>query len=250
MIAEIIIQSKVKNLNKTFDYEIPKEMEEKIKIGSRVLVPFGNMKSLSDGFVINIKESSNYKPKAIAKVENTDLLDERKIELAKWMAHNYFCNISDCLKLMLPPGTTTKVLKNRVKEKNVDFVFLKKEIEEIEADIQNSKIKSDKQIRILKFLIDNDEISIADLMNFTDTTRAVINALVKKEYIEIIKKSLRRDPFENKNIERTKKLILTKEQKEALEVISNSIDDMLFSEFLIYGVTGARKNRSIYAINR
>ena len=36
MIAEIIIDSNVKTLNKTFDYNIPKEMESNISIGSRV----------------------------------------------------------------------------------------------------------------------------------------------------------------------------------------------------------------------
>ena len=51
MIAEIIIQSNVKKLDKTFDYEIPIELEKKVKIGSRVLVQFGNRRNLEDGFV-------------------------------------------------------------------------------------------------------------------------------------------------------------------------------------------------------
>ena len=33
MIAEVIIQSNVKNLNKIFDYEIPYELEDKVNIG-------------------------------------------------------------------------------------------------------------------------------------------------------------------------------------------------------------------------
>lgn len=70
MIAEIIINSNVKNLNKTFDYKIPKELEEKVTIGSRVLVQFGNIKTLEEGFVIGIKESSDYKVKEIKKIEN------------------------------------------------------------------------------------------------------------------------------------------------------------------------------------
>ena len=52
MVAEVIIQSNAKELNKTFDYNVPDSLENTIKIGSRVLVPFGNMKTLEDGFVI------------------------------------------------------------------------------------------------------------------------------------------------------------------------------------------------------
>ena len=43
MVAEIIINTSVKTLNKIFDYEIPKDM--KVEIGSRVFVPFGNLKT-------------------------------------------------------------------------------------------------------------------------------------------------------------------------------------------------------------
>ena len=49
MIAEVIINSNVKNLNRTFDYNIPISMEKNIKIGSRVLVKFGNIKNLEEG---------------------------------------------------------------------------------------------------------------------------------------------------------------------------------------------------------
>ena len=112
MIAEVIINSNVKNLNKTFDYIIPEEYEKKVSVGSRIFVPFGNKKELEEGFVVAIKETSEYlsKLKEIAKVEDKLYLSKEKIELAKWMANKYFCNTSDCIKLMLPPGTTTKVL--------------------------------------------------------------------------------------------------------------------------------------------
>ena len=39
MIAQVIINSTVKNLNKIFDYNIPTEMEGTICVGDRVLVP-------------------------------------------------------------------------------------------------------------------------------------------------------------------------------------------------------------------
>lgn len=240
MIAEIVIQSNVKKLNRIFDYEIPINMEKNIKVGSRVLVPFGRMKSLEEGFVIGIKDSSEYEVKEISKIQEEQILDEERIELAKWMAKRYFCNISDCIKLMLPPGTTNKNFNNRVKEKNLNFITLKKDIDEIEEDIETGKIKSDKQIRTLRFVMENGDMTVSELEMFADTTRAVINTLCKNGYLEIIEKQVERNPFENKKIEKTTKLRLTKEQQHAYDVISDAIDDMLFSEFLIFGVTGSR----------
>ena len=245
MIAEIIINSNVKKLNKTFDYIIPKELENSIAVGSRALVPFGNKKTLEEGFVVGIKETSEYmsKLKEIAKVENKVYLSKEKLELATWLAHKCFCNVSDCIKLMLPPGTTTKVLSNRINDKKQNFVYLIKDAEEIEQDIKNRKIKSDKQIRALRFLIDNlnNEILSTELQMFADVTNAVIKTLEKNGYIEILEKEVERNPFLHKTIEKSKNLVLTEEQQDAFEQINASLQFNEYEEFLLFGVTGSGK---------
>lgn len=242
MIAEVIIQSNVKNLNRVFDYKVPIEYEENALelIGARVLVPFGRVKKLEEGFVVNIKLSTEFEVKEIAGVQEK-YLNKEKIELARWMSKRYFCNISDCLKLMLPPGTSTKIRDNRVKEKSANFVILKKDEDEIEFEIESGKIKSEKQIRALRFLMENNEALISDIEMFADSSRAVVNTLAKNGYVEIIERKVERDPFEGKEVEKSEKLKLTDEQQNAFDVICDAMDDMLFSEFLIYGVTGSGK---------
>ena len=241
MIAEVIIQSNAKDLNRVFDYKIPTEYEENALelIGARVLVSFARRKELEEGYIVNIKESTEYEVKEIAKIEEKYLNNE-KIELANWMSKRYFCNIADCLKLMLPPGSTRKV-SNRVKEKSVNFVTLKKDEDEIEFDIETGKLKSAKQMRILKFLLENGDALISDIEMFADGSRAIVNTLCKNGYTEIIEKKIERNPFEFKEIERTTKLTLTEEQANAFRTVCDSMDDMLFSEFLLYGVTGSGK---------
>ena len=250
MIAEVIIQSNVRSLNKIFDYRVPTELENRVKVGTRIFVPFGTMKQLEDGFVIGLKESSKYKLKEIAGIQEKQDIDGINVELAKWMANRYFCNVSDCLKLMLPPGTLSKKIEHRVKQKSVGFVSLKKQPDEIESDITEGKIKSERQIRTLRFVIENGDVLVTDLEMFADTTRAVIKTLCKHEYLEIIEKQVERNPFENKNIERQAKLELNEEQKLAYNKIEEVINKNKFSEFLINGITGSRKNRNILTTNR
>lgn len=249
MIAEVIINSNAKQLDRTFDYNVPEEMLNDIKIGSRVLVQFGNMKKLEEAFVINFKKSTEYKTKNIAKIEK-DILNEDKIELAKWMSKRYFCNLSDSLKLMLPPGTTTKNMENRIKEKSINYVELKKDKEEIERLIEEGKFKSEKHVRILKFLLQNGEIPLTDLETITETSRAIIKTLEKNGYVQVTEKQIDRNSFANKIVEENRKLKLTEEQQNAYDKIEEAIDDRMNSEFLIYGVTGSRKNRNLSTINR
>lgn len=250
MIAEVILDNNSKELDRTFDYNVPEEMKEKIKIGSRILVPFGNMKKLEEGFVVSFKEKSEYKTKDIAKIGENSTLNDKKVELAKWIAKRYFCNLSESIKLMLPPGTKTKNIENRVKEKTGNFVILKKEKDEIEFEIETGKIKSEKQIRLLRFLINNDDIYISDLEEFTEVSKTIMKTLEKNGYIEIYEKQIERNPFINKEVEPSIKLKLTREQQKAYEKIEEAIDDKMNSEFLIFGVTGSRKNRNIFTINR
>ena len=241
MIAQVIINSNVKNLNRIFDYNVPSKMQGTICVGDRVLVPFGNKKTYEEGFIVGLKENTQYKVKDIAKIQEGIKLTEENIDLAKLMARRYFCNISDCIKLMLPPGTLNKNIDSRVKDKTLNFVYLKKDIEEIEEDIENKIIKSEKQKRVLNFLIQNEGIQTTELEIITDTTNAVLKALEKKEYIEIIEEKIERNPFLNKDIKPTKKLKLTEEQQNAFNKIDETINNNENKEFLLYGVTGSGK---------
>lgn len=246
MVAEVIVNSTVKNLNKTFDYHVPVELTGTIKLGDRVLLPFGNLKNLEEGFVVGLKENSAYKVKDIVSIQEGFSISKENIELARWMAKRYFCNMADAIKMMLPPGTSTKIIANRIKEKNLNFVYLKKDIEEIEQAIEEKKIKSEKHIRTLRFLEENDGILTTDLEAFCDVSRAIMNTLEKNGYIEMIPKQVERNPFLHKVIKQDKKLVLTEEQKNAYETIKQAMEQQEFEEFLIYGVTGSRKNRNLF----
>lgn len=166
------------------------------------------------------------------------------------MANKYFCNVSECIKLMLPPGTTSKNIDSRIKDKEMKFVYLKKDFEEVQDDIDKRTFKSDKQIRTLEFLMENDGILLSELVNFADTSVSVVKTLEKNGYIETVKKEVSRNPFKNKNIAKTQDLSLTKEQQKAKNKIEGAINDGFFKEYLIHGVTGSRKNGNIFAINR
>lgn len=241
MFAEVIINSNARALNKCFDYIVPKELENSIKLGARVFVPFGNGKKLEDGFVINLKEESEFANKEIAKIQIEESLTEDNIILAKLMARKYFCNISDCIKLMLPPGTGTKSISDRTKEKTGNFVFLTKDIEEIEMLIEEKKIKSEKHIKVLRFLSKNNGIYISDLEAITQVSKSIFKTLEKKGYIEIKEHQIERNPFINKTIQPDEAKKLNEEQQKCFDSINFCIQNEEASKHLIYGITGSGK---------
>ncbi len=239
MVAEVIINRGAKKLNRTFDYNIPKELEELILVGSKVLVPFGNGGKLTEAFVVGIKETSAFEVKDIAKLEEN--LTDKQIDLAKWMAKRYFCNVSDCIKLMLTPGTRNKNKEKRIQDKTINCVYLKKDREEIDFEIETEKIKSEKQKRVLNFIKDNEGGTVPEIEMFTDCARGIVNTLVKNGYLEIVEKKVERNPLLGRECEKTYKLNLTEEQEKAYKNIEEVIDNKQYQQFLLYGVTGSGK---------
>lgn len=245
MFAEIILNKKSKELNKVFDYIIPKEMEN-LKLGDRVIVPFGANNRTTDGIVTNIKNTSQFANKEIIEIKSS-YLSKEDVEFAKLMAKRYFCNEFECIKLMLPPGTLSQEIDNWVKEKTEKFVYLNKTKEEIESDIENKKIKSQKHKDVLEYLISKDKILISDLEKELDVSKNILKTIEKNGYIEIREEVVKRNPFKNKDVKRDKEFVLNDEQQYAFFRISELIKKEEFQEFLLYGVTGSRKDRSVFA---
>lgn len=235
MIAEVIIDSKAKKLNRKFDYRIPENLEDIIEVGSRVLVPFANFKTLEQGYVIKIKQNTEFEVKDIAGLEEN--LNTEKVKLARWMARKYFCNVSECIKLMITPGTRNKDLSKRTQDKKLNFVYLD---ENITSDIIDM-LKGEKQKKAIQFIKKNEGLTIPEIIEFSGVSRETINSLAKKGLIKIENQKVERSPLALKKENTNRKLELTEEQQMAYSQIEKTIQNKIFEEFLIYGVTGSGK---------
>lgn len=237
MIAEVIINRTAKKLNRTFDYNIPKEFQDLILVGSKVLVPFGRNGKLEEAFVIKIKENTDFEVKDIAKIENS--LTNKQIDLAKWIAKRYFCTVSDSIKLMLTPGTKNK--DKAIKEKTIQEVYIKKDAEEIKKELNENKIKSIKQQKVLRFLLENGSSTIPNIEEKIDCSRAIVKTLIKNGYLDVGEMQIKRDPLKEKEIKQTDFLKLTDEQENAYNKVKYSMQNNQYKRFLLYGVTGSGK---------
>ena len=93
-------------LHACFTYALPSEMAERVRIGCRVVVPFGKKKYYT-GIVRNVHY---LKPQTYEVKEVTAVLDERPILLPlqfrfwEWLADYYLCTQGDVYKAALPSG--------------------------------------------------------------------------------------------------------------------------------------------------
>ena len=63
--ADIIIDISSEKLDKTFQYRVPEELEQEIKVGMVVSIPFGNGNKIRKGYVIGLTDKPKVDPDRI-----------------------------------------------------------------------------------------------------------------------------------------------------------------------------------------
>ena len=273
MYIEVILNNKVKILNRTFDYIVPENMKDGLNIGSRVLVPFG--RSTKDAYVIGFKDKSDFECKEILEVLTTEEISEEKLALAKIMSKRYFCNLSECIKLMLNPKTNTKNIDNIMRNKMKNIVVLAENYKEILESIKLNEgqkeivsylesLNENSGESITKNNSKNNTIELKDLNGKFSTARVSLlirKGILKKEFEEVkfeeynfwdeeLEEEEKRAKEREEKSGKKKEIVLNEEQQEVYDKFKSIVAEELFSEELLYGVTGSRKNRNIFKNNK
>ena len=121
MQAQVLIEIKAKSMDNAFTYNIPDSLINDIKIGYKVIVPFG--KRMLEGFVIDIGSFNvDYKLKDIKSVVGS-VLTEELIELGKYMSKKTLANLISCYQTMLPKALKAS-FKTNINKKYEIYVTL------------------------------------------------------------------------------------------------------------------------------
>lgn len=228
MYVSVLTQIGAKAVDQTFFYHVPKLLENNIKIGVRVRIPFGNM--ILDGFVLGISDNSSYDNSKIKDIINVideePVLNKEMLLLGKYMSDNLLASLSSCYQVMLPKALKAEV-KSNIKIKYDRYLHRIKSIEEIDRYIDNCKYES--QINLLCKLKDGD-ILITRMSSS-------INTIIKYGFASIIYEECKRYKYDG--ISNYKRVNLTDKQRLVSDTIISSFGKS--DTFLLYGVTGSGK---------
>jgi len=227
MYAEVLIEYSSKSIDKTFTYIIPSHLKEDIKVGMKVLVPFGP--KTINGFVTNIKDNINedYELKEIVDiVDKYFCLNKELMELGAYLQSKTLCTKITAYQTMLPSSLKVKEQKSNY-SKYLTYIKLNKSRETIEDYISKYPRRT-KQIEILNTLLENTRVLKSALSS------PALNALLEEDLITIELEQIYR--LNNKGIEE-EKVTFTKDQQNALDNINLNEENT----YLIHGVTGSGK---------
>lgn len=221
MVIEVLVELKAKRIDQTYTYFVPLNLKEKIKVGIRVLVPFGNQKL--EGFVLKItnNNSHEYELKEIIDViDEEPVINEEMLELGKYISKKTLSNLISAYQSMLPSA---------LKAKN-DFKVNKKYVSYIKK-IDNTYLpKNNSQKELLELIGDNE------VLKGSINSNSLKTLLDKKVLVEIKYETYRL----NKDYQCEEcNITLNEEQQTVVNTVLSNMNN--FKPFLLYGVTGSGK---------
>ena len=228
MFADVIVDINNAEVDKIFEYSFD---DCRIKVGSRVSVPFG--KKTLEGIVIKVKDFSVYPPEKIKSIfsllEETPALTEETLSLMEFVRKTCYVTRALALRLFLP----SEMRKGKVKEQFTRLVSLVDgvNVEEERLKLRKSAIK---QKDVLYFLSENGKTKFSLLAeNFGNSA---VNAVIEKGLAEIILEKTFRSPYKSLD-NSSKNVTLTPKQLFAV----NSVKNTEKTASLLFGVTGSGK---------
>ncbi len=192
MYANIIIDISHEMVDRPFQYRVPPNLQGEIQVGSQVQIPFGAGNHLRRGYVVDLTERAEFdiqKIKDIAGVAVHGVTAQtRLIRLAWWLKERYGSTMNQALKTVLP-------VKQKVKQKQARFIrrlWTREQI--LEAADEAARKHYVARERLLRALVDADEIPCQVAVNQMNVAMASIKPLAEKGVIALESETVARTP--------------------------------------------------------
>ena len=109
LVANVIVDIATKELDTHFDYLVPDGLTG-VEVGSCVLVNFANRMAV--GYVVGLASASAWdRLKPVEALLGGPYFGPAAPEVARWIAEEYVCPLSEALRLFTPPGGTPRAAK-------------------------------------------------------------------------------------------------------------------------------------------
>jgi len=227
-------------LRRAFTYRIPEDARNRIKIGARLKLPFGNR--TMTGYAVELHtaipdglEIDESKIRSVIEVlDEEPLITTEILKLTQWAADYYASFWGEMLKAALPAGLNSETVRPKRRKAVRLLTTIPDEID---------KPLTDKQQWVVDTLARaGGEMLFTDLVEMSEAGASPINTLAKRGMVEIYVQDVLRDPFAEAELPKREDLNLTDEQSSALAEITAALAKRdTFKAFLLHGVTGSGK---------
>lgn len=229
--AKVIIDIASSLVDKVFDYSFD-EQTLKLKVGCRVLVPFG--KITKEGYIVSIENESSFDSKKIksiiSDIDGFSIITSEQFKLASFMKSHYHIGLCDSIRLFLP----SEMRQGKVRELIKTEYYIDDE-KNAKSYLQTVKKNAVSVISAINFLLEVGSMDSATLNK--KFGYSAVKKLLDNKIIKARKTKKRRIPYIDSGE-------VDSEMDIKLTTVQQSHVDRITSEkniYLLHGVTGSGK---------
>lgn len=234
--ANVIVDISHEKLDKTFQYLIPEELQEEVRPGILVEIPFG-ARSIT-GYVVEVTDEVEFdvaKLKPLHAIKKGSVpIESQLIALAAWMRRNYGGTMNQALKTVIPIKQKTKAIERKTLR-----LLLSQEEAIHRLALFESKHYTAKA-KLLRELMKEQELDYTLVTQKLNVSAPTIKALEKDSTLAIDVSTEYRNPV---NHLRSKgyHLTLNESQQRVVDHVTEDMDAGKNKTYLLKGVTGSGK---------
>lgn len=245
--ASVIIDISHEKVDRIFQYVIPPEWRDQVKVGCQVYIPFGQGNSRRTGYVVDITDHADYdlhKLKAIAGVVTGSVsVQSQLIQLAWWMKERFGSTMNQSLKTVLPVKQEVRAVETRTLCCLLGEEELKKALDEARRRRYSARV------RLLEAFLTEKELSYERAVKEMKLSPASLKQLEEKGILKTERSRTYRNPVlaaaldaaGSEGESETRQPALNREQQEITDDFFRRYDGGDRTPSLIYGVTGSGK---------
>ena len=239
--ADIIIDISSDKLDRSFQYCVPAHLEQEIKLGMVVSIPFGNSNQLRKGYVTGLSQEAKVDPSILKEIAGCcsaeETTESRLIALAAWMKENYGSTMIQALKTVLP-------IKEKIRAKEKRYLSLsisEEKAAEILAQLEKTRFKA--RTRLLRELLQEKRLDYTTASRELGVAASVVKKLEEQGILHIEYDEVQRNSLNTGDIQKEEPLPLTTEQESAVQCILEEWKSAQPRPVLLEGVTGSGKTQ-------
>ena len=239
--ADIIIDISSDKLDRSFQYCVPAHLEQEIKLGMVVSIPFGNSNQLRKGYVTGLSKEAKVDPSILKEIAGCcsaeETTESRLIALAAWMKENYGSTMIQALKTVLP-------IKEKIRAKEKRYLSLsisEEKAAEILAQLEKTRFKA--RTRLLRELLQEKRLDYTTASRELRVAASVVKKLEEQGILHIEYDEVQRNSLNTGDIQKEEPLPLTTEQESAVQCILEEWKSAQPRPVLLEGVTGSGKTQ-------
>ena len=239
--ADIIIDISSDKLDRSFQYCVPAHLEQEIKLGMVVSIPFGNSNQLRKGYVTGLSQEAKVDPSILKEIAGCcsaeETTESRLIALAAWMKENYGSTMIQALKTVLP-------IKEKIRAKEKRYLSLsisEEKAAEILAQLEKTRFKA--RTRLLRELLQEKRLDYTTASRELGVAASVVKKLEEQGILHIEYDEVQRNSLNTGDIQKEEPLPLTTQQESAVQCILEEWKSAQPRPVLLEGVTGSGKTQ-------